>query len=88
MISYTDGEDNVSVNSPGACLQRYLLLLKNGYTYWIYNSLNNISVPTELLELQENLVINRSINPTPIRPSSISALYLEYGQFIGFSDFY
>lgn len=82
LISYTDGEDNVSVNSPGACLERYLLLQKNGYTYWIYNSLNNIAVPTELLELQENLGINRSTNPTPIRVAQFQPFILNMGNLM------
>ena len=82
LISYTDGEDNVSINSPGACLERYLLLQKNGYTYWIYNSLNNIAVPTELLELQENLGINRSTNPTPIRVAQFQPFILNMGNLM------
>ncbi|HBO34767.1 MAG TPA: hypothetical protein DD636_08575 [Anaerolineaceae bacterium] len=82
LISYTDGEDNVSSNAPGACLERYLLLQKNGYTYWIYNSLNNIPVPSELLELQENLGINRSSNPTPIRVAQFQPFLLNMGNLL------
>jgi len=82
LISYTDGEDNISKNLPGACLDRYLLLQKNGYTYWIYNSLNNIAVPSELLELQENLGINRSNNPTPIRVAQFQPFLLNLGNLL------
>lgn len=82
LISYTDGKDNVSKNLPGACLERYLLLQKNGYTYWIYNSLNNIAIPTELLELQENLAINRSKNPTPIRVAQFQPFLLNMGNLL------
>ncbi len=82
LISYTDGQDNASRNSPGACLDRYLLLKKNGYTYWIYNSLNNIAVPPELLELQANLGINRSDNPTPIRVAQFEPFMLNMGNLL------
>ena len=82
LISYTDGQDNISKNSPGACLDRYLLLQKNGYTYWIYNSLNNIAIPTELLELQANLGINRSNNPTPIRVAQFQPFILNMGNLL------
>lgn len=82
LISYTDGQDNISKNSPGACLDRYLLLQKNRYTYWIYNSLNNIAVPEELLELQENLGINRSNNPTPIRVAQFQPFLLNMGNLL------
>ena len=82
MISYTDGLDNASQNSPDACLERYLFLQKNGYTYWIYNSLDGIAVPSALDDLEGLLGINRSDNPTPIRVAQFQPVILNMGNML------
>lgn len=82
LISYTDGKDNISKNPSSTCLDRYLLLQKNGFTYWIYNALSGVEIPTELLNIQEFLGINRSENPSPIRVAQFQPFSLNFGNLL------
>lgn len=82
MISYTDGKDNISKNHSSTCLESYLLHQKNGFTYWIYNALSGAEIPTELLEIQEFLGINRSANPSPIRVAQFQPFSLNFGNLL------
>jgi hypothetical protein len=82
LISYTDGKDNVSKNPSSACLNKYRLLQKNGYTYWIYNAIGGVDVPAELLALQDILGINRTNNPSPIRVAQFQPLVLTLGDLL------
>lgn len=82
LISYTDGQDNASKNSSSACLDKYKLMQKNGYTYWIYNAIGGIEVPDEILALQDILGINRTNNPIPIRVAQFQPFVLTLGDLL------
>lgn len=82
LISYTDGKDNFSKTPASSCLEKYQLLQKNGYTYWIFNALAGVEVPAELLALQDILGINRSNNPSPIRIAQYQPLSLKLGNLL------
>jgi len=82
LISYTDGQDNASKNSSSACLDKYKLMQKNGYTYWIYNAIGGIEVPDEILALEDILGINRTNNPIPIRVAQFQPFVLTLGDLL------
>lgn len=82
MISYTDGKDNASKNPSNTCIGRYQLMQENDYTYWIYNAIGGIDIPSELLALGDALGINRSQVPSPIRVAQFQPLTLNLGNLL------
>lgn len=79
LISYTDGEDNISKADSSTCLGKYEDLHKEGYAYWIYNAIGGADVPEEIDEEDEIIGIIKSNIPQPIQVIQLQPLELNLG---------
>lgn len=77
LISYTDGEDNISRHTAADCIAQYDGLRREGFGYWIYNAIGGVDVPQEIQNESDIIGIEKSNNPLPIRVVQVQPLELD-----------